>query len=100
LNARYGAATYRRPAASTPLNIVPGLLGTILTLTMLIFTALSVTREIERGTTTFKIATRLRHIFESRSLIHASHAPEIEVHRVGVRRLFSPTRFGLDQMGA
>jgi ABC-2 type transport system permease protein len=38
------------PAASTPLNVVPGLLGTILTLTMLIFTALSVTREIERGT--------------------------------------------------
>ena len=38
------------PAASTPLNIVPGLLGTILSLTMLIFTALSVTREIERGT--------------------------------------------------
>jgi ABC-2 type transport system permease protein len=29
---------------------VPGLLGTILTLTMLIFTALSVTRETERGT--------------------------------------------------
>ncbi|MGE3149538.1 MAG: ABC transporter permease [Pseudorhodoplanes sp.] len=38
------------PAASSQLNIVPGLLGTILTLTMLIFTALSVTREIERGT--------------------------------------------------
>ena len=38
------------PAASTPLNVVPGLLGTILTLTMLIFTSLSVTREIERGT--------------------------------------------------
>jgi ABC-2 type transport system permease protein len=38
------------PAASTQLNIVPGLLGTILTLTMLIFTALSVTRERERGT--------------------------------------------------
>jgi ABC-2 type transport system permease protein len=38
------------PAASTPLNVVPGLLGTILTLTMLIFTALSVTRETERGT--------------------------------------------------
>jgi ABC-2 type transport system permease protein len=29
---------------------VPGLVGTILTMTMLIFTALSVTREIERGT--------------------------------------------------
>jgi len=38
------------PAASSQLNIVPGLLGTILTLTMLIFTALSVTRETERGT--------------------------------------------------
>src|SRR5262249_42062024 len=38
------------PAAVTSLNIVPGLLGTILTMTMLIFTALSVTRELERGT--------------------------------------------------
>lgn len=38
------------PAAVSQLNIVPGLLGTILTLTMLIYTALSVTRETERGT--------------------------------------------------
>jgi len=38
------------PAGATALNVVPGLLGTILTLTMLIFTALSVTRETERGT--------------------------------------------------
>jgi ABC-2 type transport system permease protein len=38
------------PAQVSALNIVPGLLGTILTLTMLIFTALSVTREVERGT--------------------------------------------------
>jgi ABC-2 type transport system permease protein len=38
------------PAAQSQLNIVPGLIGTILTMTMLIFTALSVTREIERGT--------------------------------------------------
>jgi ABC-2 type transport system permease protein len=38
------------PAGETALNIVPGLVGTILTMTMLIFTALSVTREIERGT--------------------------------------------------
>ena len=38
------------PAASSRLNIGPGLVGTILTMTMLIFTALSVTREIERGT--------------------------------------------------
>jgi ABC-2 type transport system permease protein len=38
------------PAGASQLNIVPGLMGTILTLTMLIFTALSVTREMERGT--------------------------------------------------
>jgi ABC-2 type transport system permease protein len=38
------------PAANTQLNIVPGLVGIILTMTLLIFTALSVTREIERGT--------------------------------------------------
>src|SRR5947199_6754262 len=37
------------PAASTALNIVPGLVGTILTMTMLIFNDLSVTREIELG---------------------------------------------------
>ncbi len=38
------------PAGSSQLNIVPGLLGTILTMTMLIYTSLSVTRELERGT--------------------------------------------------
>src|SRR5579883_3462292 len=38
------------PTAVTQLNIVPGLLGTILTMTLLVFTALSVTRERERGT--------------------------------------------------
>ena len=38
------------PAGSSRLNIVPGLTGIILTMTMLIFTALSVTREVERGT--------------------------------------------------
>ena len=44
------AHTRYNPAANTSFNIVPGLVGTILTMTMLIFTALSVTREIERGT--------------------------------------------------
>src|SRR5215208_6958588 len=38
------------PAAESRLNIVPALVGVILTMTMLIFTALAVTREIERGT--------------------------------------------------
>jgi ABC-2 type transport system permease protein len=38
------------PAGASQINIVPGLVGVILTMTMLIFTALSVTRELERGT--------------------------------------------------
>jgi ABC-2 type transport system permease protein len=38
------------PTGETTFNIVPGLMGTILTLTMLLFTGLSVTREVERGT--------------------------------------------------
>ena len=38
------------PAGETRINIVPGLLGIILTMTMLIFTALAVTKETERGT--------------------------------------------------
>ncbi|MFG1345656.1 ABC transporter permease [Xanthobacter autotrophicus DSM 431] len=38
------------PAGTSQLNIVPGLLGTILTMTMLVYTALAVTRELERGT--------------------------------------------------
>lgn len=50
------------PAGETRLNIVPGLMGTILTLTMLIFTALSVTREIERGTMESLLAMPIRPV--------------------------------------
>lgn len=38
------------PALKTPLNIVPGLLGIILTMTTLMFTSQAVTREYEHGT--------------------------------------------------
>ena len=38
------------PEALTQFNIVPGLIGTILTMTMIIMTALAMTRERERGT--------------------------------------------------
>ena len=50
------------PAGETRLNIVPGLMGTILTLTMLIFTGLSVTREIERGTMESLLAMPIRPV--------------------------------------
>ncbi len=50
------------PAADSSLNIVPGLVGVILTMTMLIFTALSVTREIERGTMETLLAMPIKPI--------------------------------------
>jgi ABC-2 type transport system permease protein len=50
------------PAGDSALNIVPGLVGVILTMTMLIFTALSVTREIERGTMETLLAMPIKPI--------------------------------------
>jgi len=38
------------PEGVTAYNIVPGLLGTILTMTTILMTALAITREVERGT--------------------------------------------------
>jgi ABC-2 type transport system permease protein len=48
------------PEAVTAFNIVPGLLGIILSLTMVMMTALSVTRETERGTMESLLATPLQ----------------------------------------
>lgn len=50
------------PASETRLNIVPGLLGVILTMTMLIFTSLAVTRETEQGTMEGLLSMPLRPI--------------------------------------
>ncbi|MEZ0168282.1 ABC transporter permease [Microvirga sp. TS319] len=60
----YELRIHRRynPAGETRLNIVPGLMGTILTLTMLIYTALSVTREVERGTMESLLAMPIRPV--------------------------------------
>jgi ABC-2 type transport system permease protein len=65
LGPRAGAAppfevvVHRRynPQAITAYNIVPGLLGIILSLTLVMMTALSVTRETERGTMEGLLAT-------------------------------------------
>ncbi len=48
------------PLAITAYNIVPGLLGVVLTMTMVIITALAITREYERGTMENLLATPLR----------------------------------------
>jgi ABC-2 type transport system permease protein len=50
------------PEAISAYNIVPGLLGVILSLTLVMMTALSVTREIERGTIESLLATPVEPI--------------------------------------
>jgi ABC-2 type transport system permease protein len=50
------------PEAVTSYNIVPGLLGVILSITMVMMTALSVTRELERGTMESLLATPVQPI--------------------------------------
>ncbi len=40
---------YYNPERRTPVNIVPGLMGVILTMTMIMFTAVAIVRERERG---------------------------------------------------
>jgi ABC-2 type transport system permease protein len=50
------------PEAITAYNIVPGLLGIILSLTLVMMTALSVTREIERGTMESLLSTPVEPI--------------------------------------
>ena len=50
------------PEGITQYNIVPGLIGTILTMTMVIMTSLAMTRERERGTMESLLATPVRPI--------------------------------------
>ncbi|WP_421995068.1 ABC transporter permease [Roseococcus sp.] len=50
------------PEGLTQYNIVPGLMGTILTMTMIIMTALAMTRERERGTMENLLAMPVRPI--------------------------------------
>ena len=62
--APFEVVVHRRynPEAVTAYNIVPGLLGIILSLTLVMMTALSVTRETERGTMESLLATPLEPI--------------------------------------
>jgi ABC-2 type transport system permease protein len=58
------------PDGITQYNIVPGLMGVILTMTMIMMTALAVTREVERGTMENLLATPV-------------HALEVMVGKIG-----------------
>ncbi|HVZ98841.1 MAG TPA: ABC transporter permease [Caulobacterales bacterium] len=58
----YEIVVHRRfnPAGVTSFNIVPALLGVILTMTMVMVTSIALTRETERGTMETLLATPLR----------------------------------------
>jgi ABC-2 type transport system permease protein len=51
---------YFNPERRTPVNIVPGLLAVILTMTMILFTSTAIVREKERGNLELLITTPLR----------------------------------------
>ena len=65
LRARGGAVDFKihahyNPENITQYNVVPGLMGVVLTMTMVIITALAITRERERGTMENLLATPVR----------------------------------------
>lgn len=62
--APYQIVVHRRfnPAGVTAFNIVPALLGVILTMTMVMITSIALTRETERGTMENLLATPVRPI--------------------------------------
>lgn len=57
---RVAVLPFYNPERRTPVFIVPGLVGVILTMTMMLMTALAIVRERERGTFEFLIATPVR----------------------------------------
>jgi ABC-2 type transport system permease protein len=57
--ARISVVALYNPQRSSAVNIVPGLIGVILTMTMVLFTAIAIVRERERGNMELLIATPL-----------------------------------------
>ena len=57
---RIEVRNYFNPERRSPVNTVPGLIGVILTLTMVLFTSIAIVRERERGNLEFLIATPVR----------------------------------------
>ena len=52
--------TYYNPERRSPVNTVPGLIGVILTMTMILFTAVAIVRERERGNLEMLITTPIK----------------------------------------
>jgi ABC-2 type transport system permease protein len=77
------------PEGVTQYNVVPGLMGVILTMTMIMMTALGVTREVERGTMENLLATPV-HALE---VMVGKIAPYIAIGYVQVAIILLAARF-------
>ena len=86
------------PEGITQYNTVPGLMGVILTMTMIMMTALGITREVERGTMENLLATPIRP-FE---VMIGKIAPYLLIGLVQVTIILSATRwlFGVPFLGS
>ena len=86
------------PEGITRYNIVPGLMGVILTMTLIMLTALAMTRERERGTMEHLLATPVRPI----EVMAGKIAPFIIVGylQVGLIMLAAKLIFGVPVVGS
>ncbi|EKE72163.1 ABC transporter permease [Gallaecimonas xiamenensis] len=93
---------YFNPEQRTVVNIVPGLLGVILTMTMVLFTSAAIVREREQGNMEFLITTPVRPL----ELMLGKIAPYILVGFIQVAIILGtghwlfgvPVRGGLDSL--
>ena len=85
------------PENITSYNIVPGLVATILTLTLVLITSLAMTRETERGTLEMLLATPLRPI----EVMIGKLAPYVMVGIIQATLIITIARllFGVPMMG-
>jgi ABC-2 type transport system permease protein len=77
------------PEGITQYNIVPGLMGVILTMTMIMMTALAVTREVERGTMENLLATPVHPL----EVMVGKIAPYVGIGYVQVSIILLAARF-------
>jgi ABC-2 type transport system permease protein len=81
--------TYYNPERRTPVNIVPGLIGIILMMTMMMFTAVAVVRERERGNLELLINTPV----SSAELMIGKVVPYVGIGLIQLALILSIGRF-------
>jgi ABC-2 type transport system permease protein len=103
LRGRAGPVDFRihahyNPENITQYNIVPGLMGVVLTMTMVVITALAITRERERGTMENLLATPARPL----EVMTGKIVPYIVVGYVQVSLILVAARFlfGVPMLGS